>query len=329
MDMTENRLPDQRDITTEGGNYNKCIEGNYIQDQKKVEGHHNQAQIINNIENCYISTPDTSSESNTPQTPVKKESETASQAEAMFVLTGKLCAENKVQLKAQKTEIEAIVAHLRKRYNLDLTIHDITEGSVRIKLGGSQEDLEKLSELFKSGKLTNVLGIPVEDVQLLLNQSAEVKEERKQSNTEVCLSQEEVNQAIQGSEDQDFRNVSPIRKYLMPISLILAQLFRNILRNANPRDADLIGANLCFANLSNEDLSNADLRDANLSNANLIRANLIRANLSNADLQGANVENTRFRYNRGISESMKRDLINRGAIFEDSPDEHSRILAPR
>ena len=42
-------------------------------------------------------------------------------------------------------------------------------------------------------------------------------------------------------------------------------------------------------------------------------------NLSDADLSGVNVSNARFRDNLGISESMKRDLIQRGAVFEDSP----------
>ena len=66
------------------------------------------------------------------------------------------------------------------------------------------------------------------------------------------------------------------------------------------------------------DLSDADLRDANLSSANLSGANL-----SSANLRDANVENARFGYNLGISESLKHDLIVRGAIFEDSLGDRS------
>ena len=69
------------------------------------------------------------------------------------------------------------------------------------------------------------------------------------------------------------------------------------------------------------DLSRADLRDADLSGANLSDANL-----SDADLSGIQVEKTRFRNNLGITKELKKDLINRGGIFEDSPGDRSGIL---
>ncbi|MFM6036224.1 MAG: pentapeptide repeat-containing protein [Sphaerospermopsis kisseleviana] len=74
------------------------------------------------------------------------------------------------------------------------------------------------------------------------------------------------------------------------------------------------------------DLSGADLRVADLSGANLSGANLSRANLSRANLSGATVENAIFGDNQGISPAMKRDLIERGAIFEDSPGDRSCVL---
>jgi uncharacterized protein YjbI with pentapeptide repeats len=64
------------------------------------------------------------------------------------------------------------------------------------------------------------------------------------------------------------------------------------------------------------DLRGADLRDANLRDANL----------SDANLSVIQVEKTRFRNNLGITEELKKDLINRGAIFEDSPGDRSGIL---
>ena len=82
-------------------------------------------------------------------------------------------------------------------------------------------------------------------------------------------------------------------------------------------------------NLSGADLRDANLRDANLSDADLSDADLIEANLTHANLTHANVENARFGYNKGISKEMKDDLIRRGAIFEDSPGDRSRILVPR
>lgn len=77
---------------------------------------------------------------------------------------------------------------------------------------------------------------------------------------------------------------------------------------------DLSNANLSNANLSNTVLSNADLSSANLSNADLMGADL-----SNANLNGANVVNARFGSNLGLSDAQKKDLMQRGAIFEETP----------
>jgi uncharacterized protein YjbI with pentapeptide repeats len=76
------------------------------------------------------------------------------------------------------------------------------------------------------------------------------------------------------------------------------------------------GSNDYHADVSRADLRVADLRDANLRDADLM----------GADLSGIQVEKTRFRNNLGITEELKKDLINRGAIFEDSPGDRSRIL---
>jgi Pentapeptide repeats (8 copies) len=120
-----------------------------------------------------------------------------------------------------------------------------------------------------------------------------------------------------------------------------AKLSSASLSNANLSDADLRGAILMYVNLSNANLSNANLNDAdlrganlssaNLSSANLSDANLILANFSNANLSGANVDKAQFRHNEGISESMRQDLMARGAIFDDAPDDRSeaKTLVPR
>lgn len=67
-----------------------------------------------------------------------------------------------------------------------------------------------------------------------------------------------------------------------------------------------------------------DLRDADLSNADLSNAIL-----SGAILSGANVNRTLFGNNQGIEKSLKQDLIQRGAIFTDSPGDRSEVLVPR
>ena len=89
----------------------------------------------------------------------------------------------------------------------------------------------------------------------------------------------------------------------------------------------LTNARLVKANLAYSQLNDVNLAEANLIGANLNNAELLRANLTNADLSGANVKNARFGYNKGISESLRIDLVKRGAIFEDSPPgDRSKVL---
>jgi Pentapeptide repeats (8 copies) len=75
------------------------------------------------------------------------------------------------------------------------------------------------------------------------------------------------------------------------------------------------------SNLISADLSYADFTDADLRNANLTEANL-----TNTSFIGANIKKARFGYNLGISQNMKLDLIERGAIFEDLPEEPSEYF---
>ncbi len=169
-----------------------------------------------------------------------------------------------------------------------IKITDIQAGSIRLIVEGSQEDIERLVSRIQSGELKELRGFPVEDIQVL-NESSD-DEESDEVNDKWYLVQQIVNHAVVG---------------------------RN-LRNADLSDANLIGANLI----------GADLSDANLSGANLSGANLMGANLMGANLSDVNVKNAQFANNRGISEPIKRDLIQKGAIFEDSPGDRSSILLP-
>ncbi|MDD1438662.1 pentapeptide repeat-containing protein, partial [Dolichospermum sp. ST_sed10] len=54
-------------------------------------------------------------------------------------------------------------------------------------------------------------------------------------------------------------------------------------------------------------------------------AYLSGAYLSGANLSGANVKNARFGNNPGIDEYAKRELKQRGAIFEDSQGNRSKV----
>jgi uncharacterized protein YjbI with pentapeptide repeats len=97
-------------------------------------------------------------------------------------------------------------------------------------------------------------------------------------------------------------------------NLIGTSLFRANLNGANLNGANLIGTSLFKANLNGINLCRADLRGADLRGADLSRANLIEANLINIKVQ-----NTRFGDNPGISDAMKKELEEKGAIFENSP----------
>ena len=71
-----------------------------------------------------------------------------------------------------------------------------------------------------------------------------------------------------------------------------------------------------------------NLRGANLFGANLSRARLNEADLFGADLSEVNVRYARFANNLGISEALKIELINKGAIFDDSRGDRSGVLTP-
>jgi uncharacterized protein YjbI with pentapeptide repeats len=341
-------------------------------------------------------------------------------------------------------KLKAIVAHLQKiTGDTSIEIVDIEKGSIRLILEGSQESLEQIEALFKSGQLTEVQGIPVQDVQFVTPQipepdediqtidrkrlafiitgsaSSEEIQELKAAFTETLDNDKEIEaddkarlvQEIitRRAKDRDLsgaylRGAILSGAYLRGAILSGADLSGAILSGANLSgailsgailsgailsganlsganlsgailsdanlsgvdlsDADLISANLSDAilsrailsgaylsrailsrailsgailsdaNLSGVDLSDADLSDANLIGTNLIGADLSDANLSGADLSGADligavVEKSRFGANVGLTEDMKLDLKQRGAIFEDSPGDRSGVLSGR
>jgi uncharacterized protein YjbI with pentapeptide repeats len=320
---------------------------------------------------------------------------------------------------------------LREYSGDTIKIIDIKEGSIRLNVEGSQEDIDRLVSGIKSGELKEVSGFPVEDVQILSESSED--DESNELNNKWHLVREIVTQGIRDRNlsgvdlsDADLSGANLSGANLIDADLSGADLSGADLRSADLsgadlRSAELIGANLSGANLSGANLSGANLSGANLSGANLsganlrganlsganlsganliranlIRANLIRANLSGADLSGANlsdanlsvaglsganlsgadlrvadlrvadlsgadlsgadlrvadlsgadlsgadlrsadlrsaglsktkVEKARFSSNLGFSESMKQDLIQQGAIFEDSPGDRSEVF---
>jgi uncharacterized protein YjbI with pentapeptide repeats/acetolactate synthase small subunit len=170
-------------------------------------------------------------------------------------------------------------------------IIDIKEGSIKLFVEGSQEDIDRLVSRIKSGELKEVSGFPVEDVQILSESSED--DESNELDDKWCLVREIVTQGITD------RNLSKVD--LSDADLSGADLSYDYLRDADLRDADLSGANLIGADLSGANLSganlsganlSADLSGANLSGANLIVADLRFANLSHANLSHANLSGT-------------------------------------
>ncbi|MBD2168922.1 pentapeptide repeat-containing protein [Calothrix membranacea FACHB-236] len=177
-----------------------------------------------------------------------------------------------------------------------LTIDRIEKGSIKITFSGSPEGLKRLEEQIKSGNLTEVLGMPVENVQLLPSGTTDEEQDK------IRLVQEIIAQGAIGRD------------------LSCADLTGTNLEGANLEDADLNcadlrGTNLSDANLNRVSLHDAvideatiisdkwrlvwkivnqaskgrDLRDADLSGANLSNADLIDADLRGADLSGADL----------------------------------------
>jgi hypothetical protein len=78
--------------------------------------------------------------------------------------------------------LEAIVQHFRKLLDDgSIKLRRVEEGCMELIFDGSQESLEKLDALFKSGKITEILGIPIKNIQ--------------NENSQILHSQEVVNLA--------------------------------------------------------------------------------------------------------------------------------------
>jgi transcriptional regulator with XRE-family HTH domain len=230
----------------------------------------------------------------------KKKEGVERKSKAIFVLSGTIDTVDQAKLKAIQEHLRTISG------DVNLTITNTESGSIKITLEGSPEGLERLKELFESGELNEVLDIPIEDVQLVTGETSEDNE-----NTEDDKSRPDQDNAVQKSESQS----QTLSGNPIGVKFILTNLIRGNLNGAFRILTSLIRADLSGANLRGTNLSGAHLRGTNLSGANLSGANLIGANLS-----GAIVEHALFGRSVGLTEEMKRDLEQRGAIFGDRPE---------
>jgi uncharacterized protein YjbI with pentapeptide repeats/transcriptional regulator with XRE-family HTH domain len=207
-------------------------------------------------------------------------------------------------------KLKAIVAHLQKiTGDTSIEIVDIEKGSIRLILEGSQESLEQIEGLFKSGQLTEVQGIPVQDVQFVTPQIPEPDEDiqtidRKRLAFIIASSAsseeiQELKTAFTETLDND-KEIEADDKARLVQEIITRRAKDRDLSRAKLIGADLSGAILSDANLSGVDLSDAylsrvDLRGADLSGAILSDANLSGVDLSGAILSGAILRDTDLR----------------------------------
>ncbi|NET67062.1 MAG: pentapeptide repeat-containing protein [Moorea sp. SIO1G6] len=239
--------------------------------------------------------------------------------------------------------LEFIQSILRAYSGDSINIIDIQPGSIRLIIEGSPEDIEQLISRIESGELKELSSFPVQDIEILRETS---EDDQKNEFDQKWRLVEEI--ASRGAVGRDLNGVDLSDADLSDANLIGADLSEADLSSADLIRANLKDANLIFADLTEADLSEADLSEAYLSGAYLSSANLSHAylrgtyliyadlseaylsdaDLSDAKLSRAKVKNARFGYNSGIDESMKRDLIKRGAIFEDLPGDRSESLTP-
>jgi uncharacterized protein YjbI with pentapeptide repeats len=228
------------------------------------------------------------------------------------------------------------------QHNLGLAYQNRSQGSRKDNLERSIECFYKSLEIYKQDKFPEKWKINQADLKESYRDLKLLLEVIQKSNNQ--LSAEHIIHTAQSTASRIRANL--IRANLMifsaqsDLALVLINLFlvnqssiwphpkSADLRGANLRDVILIGIDLINADLSNADLRDADLTGANLRsvklrNADLSGANLRSANLVRADFSNTKVNSTQFAYSTGISASLKRDLINRGAIFDNIRSDES------
>ncbi|MDJ0517146.1 MAG: pentapeptide repeat-containing protein [Trichodesmium sp. MO_231.B1] len=295
-----------------------------------------------------------------------------------FIITGSL------KKTIDKRKLKAIEKHLQKiADDVELTIVDIDEGSLKFVLKGSPEGLKRIEKLFNSGELTEIFEVPIESVEfiepekeklaftitgdisytdvaklkaavtgvdekeLLIRKIRTNQGGKKLNLSGANLSRADLNRVNLNEADlsgvdlflanlsraklsraklreADLRRANFSRAKLSKANFSKAKLSKANFREANLREANLREADLFLTDLFLADLSKAKLREADLSQANLSRARLREADLSGvklsrAKLNESEVTDTKFSSNSpGMTEKLKQNLIQRGAIFEDS-----------
>ncbi|MEO0647355.1 MAG: pentapeptide repeat-containing protein [Cyanobacteria bacterium J06650_10] len=240
-----------------------------------------------------------------------------------FVISGKID-------RATQSEVQAFVLLLQKKMgNNSIDVAFVEEGSIKIILSGSADDLEKLQVLLKSDELENLGIAPIEDIYRV---DTTGREARKARLLRVLKLREkyrvfQLTSALAIARSLSIARVvsisaasalaftltlaltlflAHIRTYLLTGDLVfcfaLAFIFVRIrsylltsaLNTKSPSDldlrtADLRGVKLPKFNFCMTDLAGADLRFSDFTEADLTGVNLTGVNLSGATLARADL----------------------------------------
>ena len=182
------------------------------------------------------------------------------------------------QINAKK--LKTLLRQLRNiSGDISIDIDDIELGSIRLILKGSQEGLERIEALFKSGALTEIEGVPVEDVRFITT-------EAKKDGEDIQTS-ERKRLAFTIAGNLELADIAKLKAAITETS-------GNDVRDV-ARKCDFSCQNLRGYSFEGIDVSYADFSEAQLQEVNFTNATLTGANFNKADIQGTNFTNANLR----------------------------------